>query len=1283
MRTAEIFAVLAICGSAYTSFAAATGCAEFRVERPKGGVTPVIRAADYGLSETNRCNISAINRAVETCRRIGAKTLELAPGTYRCASGANGIAITNMQDFTFDGRGATLVFASSGERQKMSGKDDVEIADCERVLVCDLRVHRNDTGGKPRDGLMNGGCVVKMASNRHLTMQDVEICADCGVCLEIEGIQDHWKLENVKIALGADAPCGEPAARTSIAYRVAGSCGFAMHRNVSIVGSSLLDIDNMIVRNCRFERSGAVHGISGSNVTVEDCVFRDAGIAVASVCGGEDGAANRCTADNVAIRNNRFESTSKTAAFERDALITVGSMDGAARGEVADLDGVFARDVTVEGNVIVDPVCRSFVAEFGSGMEFFGNEIRFTSVPRLQSSGAVVNGAGVDVAVERNFCHTNPAPCAVSYTAFPEAERVELVTCPVVGGRRYVAEGGYVAERFVPGALIALSAIELDGSGKVVERHDQGASQIVTASGFRHKIAIPFTAHTNAAAVKVEISVAGNPVTFTPLQAYVRAASQAPLYGGIYDKEDPPPQDRAAALAEMAKIAPSTAKVVRRKGRNTLVIDGKEAPLNQYKGFTDYRLMGECGGNVVITFNRGTRLFLDSTFDEAVRDEKSGEFDFSRVEDTLLRIHAANPEARVFVNVDLDPDKDFLERNQDSIFVNEKGERGRSAFGAFRGYDSSPLDPDDKLVNWAYSYTSQSWQEYVKDGLRRLCEYLKSTPAGNIVAGFHLAGGMDGQFVQWEYGPQNGHFDYSEANRKALCAYLREIYGTETALREAWGDSRVTFETAGNPTVAEFKSRQAFDDRPGFGRRLADCRRFVSVGPARALNGFAQTLKSAFGRPCVVETWYTSTLWSQAGRLAIDELVKGNGVDVICTVSGYGYLRNVDGPGCSADNSIAGLNLRGLVYAQEMDHRTWRTQRTGVWMETATAIPSDEREFANQVRRDAGSVIAAGGAGFHMFDMFGSWYHGSRVMPVLKEVFAMNRFATDHAGEYPLPRVAIFTDEKARLLRENTYDCVNVLWRTSGVAPAMHYLADIENPDLPQYGLAVVWSPVTITKGQVAAFRKRILSAGGMLAVIGEAGCGSRDFSDTADVLDAFGMKASHSFRATGETVVRKPKVRDPLLEGWYGTSDAYGMTIRDGRLVRRHQVGITEVTDRNAKVLGVWEKGGGAAFARKRVGCGTLVYMSREGGLSPQLLNRLAVDSGIAPFAKPGNATYVGNGIAVVHRLADEAEVDFGQTVELIDPVTGAARGAARRWRPALAVGESAAVAYRMRGAK
>ena len=232
---------------------------------------------------------------------------------------------------------------------------------------------------------------------------------------------------------------------------------------------------------------------------------------------------------------------------------------------------------------------------------------------------------------------------------------------------------------------------------------------------------------------------------------------------------------------------------------------------------------------------------------------------------------------------------------------------------------------------------------------------------------------------------------------------------------------------------------------------------------------------------------------------------------------------------------------------------------------------------------------------------------------------------------------------------------------------------------MPDYDLIVVWSPITISAKQVSALRRFASRKGKVLAVIGEAGCGSRDFSNTAEVLAALGLKARHSTASNGDTVVRAPGVEDPLLSGWTGMSDASGMWIEKGRLARRYQIGFATVDDPDAKTLGVWERKGGAAFVRKQIGAGTLVYMAREGGLSPVLLNSLARFAGVTPFAKPGNATYVGNGVAVVHCLANPPCVDFGRQIVLVDPLTGKESKPMRRWNPSAKPGESVATAYRI----
>ena len=123
-----------------------TGCPDFEVALPRprpdggSGAAPpsVVRAADFGLSESSTDNIAAINAALAEARRIGAARVELAPGTYHCfddgvsdegevlrraGNGAEvprpgacaGVVIEGFTDFTFDGCGATLVFRRDHE----------------------------------------------------------------------------------------------------------------------------------------------------------------------------------------------------------------------------------------------------------------------------------------------------------------------------------------------------------------------------------------------------------------------------------------------------------------------------------------------------------------------------------------------------------------------------------------------------------------------------------------------------------------------------------------------------------------------------------------------------------------------------------------------------------------------------------------------------------------------------------------------------------------------------------------------------------------------------------------------------------------------------------------------------------------------------------------------------------------------------------------------------------------------------------------------------------------
>lgn len=121
------------------------GAGDFHVERPRPHAGPVVRAADFGFSETNDQNVTALGRALAHCRSTGASRLELAPGTYRCFEPDRGLVLADLTDFTLDGKDALLVFRRP-PRQMTSNADrnpedaSLLVTNCIRSVVRGLKL---------------------------------------------------------------------------------------------------------------------------------------------------------------------------------------------------------------------------------------------------------------------------------------------------------------------------------------------------------------------------------------------------------------------------------------------------------------------------------------------------------------------------------------------------------------------------------------------------------------------------------------------------------------------------------------------------------------------------------------------------------------------------------------------------------------------------------------------------------------------------------------------------------------------------------------------------------------------------------------------------------------------------------------------------------------------------------------------------------------------------------------------------------------------------------------
>ena len=151
-------------------------------------------------------------------------------------------------------------------------------------------------------------------------------------------------------------------------------------------------------------------------------------------------------------------------------------------------------------------------------------------------------------------------------------------------------------------------------------------------------------------------------------------------------------------------------------------------------------------------------------------------------------------------------------------------------------------------------------------------------------------------------------------------------------------------------------------------------------------------------------------------------------------------------------------------------------------------------------------------------------------------------------------------------------------------------------------------------------------------------------------------------------TRVPAASCQDPIAAGLDGAF------IHEGRTRKPMLV----PADPEAVAFGTFVASGKPSHAIKRTSKGIGVCL--VGGLTPQMVHNVARVAGIRTLGTPGQAIYVGSGVAVCHRAQPgPAQVTFARPVDLIAPdgKTILARGV-REWKPEVAMHDTAVVFYR-----
>ncbi len=525
------------------------------------------------------------------------------------------------------------------------------------------------------------------------------------------------------------------------------------------------------------------------------------------------------------------------------------------------------------------------------------------------------------------------------------------------------------------------------------------------------------------------------------------------------------------------------------------------------------------------------------------------------------------------------------------------------------------------------SFGSDQYRKAVLDNLASLGQFLRSSPLGKVVVGFHLCGAGDGQFITNGRIEATGTYnwrqlDTSPGNHADFRHWLREIYSNNIAqLRTAWGDPQVTFDNAAllkDSQIPSGKHLYLRDDLTPERHAIDVLRYLRAESLARLLNQFAECLKKGMGKPVIVMGWHADATSGDMCNIYGTSRILSNtsSMDALAATTDYDPARHLGRPG-HFNGIWSTYGLHGRVRIMEWDHRPVGVAPCG----EGDIVPKTDEEFRMQILREAGKTASYGICSW-FYDM-NNWYHTPCVERVVGEAAKIMAWAHSPHAPPATKEVAVFFDE-ASGWRKAVGDLGNAdHWRvwysvsdsqrplidvmaTSGIPYDSYFLDDLLSDKLPDYKVYVLAHTPTIERRQIEAIKAKIQKAGKLLVIqeiddTAIAGCGSADYCTATKQL------------------------RDTLTAGRHAT----------------------------------W-------WVRGRIDATELYKKVRT--------------AGVTTYGTPGQATFIGCGVATVHRITDAPTVvHFAQPVDLyeLDGKTPIARGVTT-WQPNIPVKQTAVALYK-----
>jgi hypothetical protein len=439
------------------------------------------------------------------------------------------------------------------------------------------------------------------------------------------------------------------------------------------------------------------------------------------------------------------------------------------------------------------------------------------------------------------------------------------------------------------------------------------------------------------------------------------------------------------------------------------------------------------------------------------------------------------PRALVILRVSLHPPMSWIREHPEELVTYEDGSRVAANPHDFLwpGYD--------KGVPNVYSLHSARWREDAGKAVAELIRVLDATPYADHIIGFFLAAGGTSEWYTMA-GTMNRErgivSDYSAAFRLEFGRLLKEKYGTEAALRSAWGDRRASF---ADPAIPDYASRRvstidedllkieadsylppdATADSATVGsfldadrhQRTADFYEAWHRGTADSIVHFARILKEVTENRRVVGAFYGSygcTHFFESGTVSGVLRILDSGV--VDFLAAPGLYENRLPRGYTAQREMQdSFLLRKRIFVVEEDTRTYRASQINRDFTGTHTL----RDTVDVMKRDFGRNVCEE---LHAwwFDMApkGGWYDDPAILDLMRRQQELAAFS--YGGERTKANeIALIYDEESTRYVSNLSSVDVCHWfRQMEVhrigAPVDYYFHnDLAHPGMPDYRLYI------------------------------------------------------------------------------------------------------------------------------------------------------------------------------------------------------------------------------------